>query len=626
MSFFEPWQKYYCALSFPRSFFLFILSCKKQIYNIIGLTCVRLLQFFFIFYIIILLLRCKFQTTMQYTLIDFLALLGSLGFFLFGMKSMSEALQKVAGDKLRNILAAMTSSRIKGIFTGFMITALVQSSTATTVMLVSFVNAGLINLIQSIGVVMGANIGTTVTAWLISLLGFKFSVSFISLPLIGISFPFLFSKSKKKKSIAELLIGFAMVFLGLDFLKESLPDIDRHPEILSFLANYTQMGIWSVLLFLSIGTVLTFVIQSSSATMALTLVMCNNGWISFDMAAAMVLGENIGTTITANIAASVANVSAKRTARAHLIFNLVGVIWVLFILNFFLREIDNFVVGIGLLSPFEFASGIPVALSVFHTVFNVFNVLLLIGFAPLIARLVTRMVPLKEDDEEEFRLKYINTGILSTAELSLFQAKKEISLYARRTHKMITYARSLFNAEKETNIEYFYNKVEKYEEISDRMEVEIATYLTKVSGDHLGSQGSQRLQTMLKLIDNIESISDSCQNAGRAIYRQKQKNLEFPPALRDNINKMFELVEQAMEVMIDNLDEDYHNVKVDAAIDMEYKINRFRNKLKKEHIKKLKEKKYKYDAGVVYNDILSHCERMGDHIVNVTESILERFD
>ena len=539
---------------------------------------------------------------------------------------MSEALQKVAGNKLRGFLSAMTSSRIKGIFTGFLITALVQSSTATTVMLVSFVNAGLINLIQAIGVIMGANIGTTVTAWLISLLGFKFSISYISLPLIGISFPFLFSSNKKKKSIAELFMGFAMVFLGLDFLKESLPDIQEHPEILSFLSSYTNMGLWSVLLFLAIGTLLTFVIQSSSATMALTLVMTNNGWISFEMAAAMVLGENIGTTITANIAAYIANVSAKRTARAHLIFNLFGVFWVLLIFNLFLREIDRVLVGAGLLSPFLSAQGIPVALSVFHTVFNIANAVLLIGFVPLIAKLVTRLVPLKADDEEEFRLKYINTGILSTAELSLFQAKKEISVYARRCQKMTGYTRLLFNAPKDADIEFFYAKVEKYEEISDRMEEEIATYLTKLSSGHLSSQGSQRLQTMLKLIDNIESISDSCQNVARAIYRQKIKNIKFTPELRDNVNKMLDLVDKAQSIMIENLDDDYHNVVVDAAIDMEYKINRFRNKLKKEHIKKLKEKEYKYDAGVIYNDIISHCERMGDHIVNVTESIIERFD
>jgi phosphate:Na+ symporter len=563
---------------------------------------------------------------MQYTFIDFLALLGSLGFFLYGMKSMSEALQKVAGDKLRGILAAMTSSRLKGIFTGFIITALVQSSTATTVMLVSFVNAGLLNLIQAIGVIMGANIGTTITAWLISLLGFKFSISLISLPLIGISFPFMFSKSKQKKAMAEVIIGFAMVFLGLDFLKESLPNIHEHPEILGFLANYTNMGIWSVLLFLVLGTLLTFIIQSSSATMALTLVMTNNGWIPYDMAAAMVLGENIGTTITANIAAMIANISAKRTARAHLIFNLFGVFWVLLIFRFFLREIDHFLVGAGLASPFISPQGIPIALSVFHTVFNVLNAALLLGFAPLIAKVVTRLVPMKVEDEEEFRLQYINTGILSTAELSLFQAKKEISLYARRTQKMISYARSLFNSKKEADVEFFYEKVEKYEEISDRMEVEIATYLTKLSSGYLSPQGSQRIQVMFKLIDNIESISDSCQNVGRAIYRKKQKKIIFTDALNDNVNKMFDLIEQAVIIMIDNLDDDYHNVRVDSAIDIEYKINRFRNKLKKEHIKKLKEKAYKYDAGVAYNDIISHCERMGDHIVNVTESLIERFD
>jgi phosphate:Na+ symporter len=563
---------------------------------------------------------------MQYTFIDFLALLGSLGFFLYGMKLMSESLQKVAGDKLRNILAAMTSNRIKGVFTGFMITALVQSSTATTVMLVSFVNAGLINLIQAIGVVMGANIGTTVTAWLISLLGFKFSISYISLPIIGLSFPFLFSKSKKKRSIAELMIGFAMVFLGLEFLKESLPNIHEHPEILAFLSAYTDLGIWSILIFLGIGTLLTFVIQSSSATMALTLVMTNNGWISYDMAAAMVLGENIGTTITANIAASIANVSAKRTARAHLVFNLIGVIWVLLIFKFFLGSIDRVLTGAGLASPFVAAQGIPVALSVFHTAFNVLNTLLLIGFAPLIAKFVSQLVPRKVEDEEEFRLKYINTGILSTSELALFQAKKEISVYARRCKKMMDYTRTLFNSQKEADIEYYFSKVEKYEEISDRMEEEIAIYLTQVSSGHLSPTGSQRVQTMLKLIDNIESISDSCHNVAKAIYRQKQKNIIFPPSLRDNVNKMLDLVERAHDIMIDNLDEDYHNVKVDAAIDMEFRINRYRDKLKKEHIKKIKEKEYKYDAGVIYNDIISHCERMGDHIVNVTESIIERFE
>ncbi|MFO7828502.1 MAG: Na/Pi cotransporter family protein, partial [Bacteroidales bacterium] len=375
---------------------------------------------------------------MNYSLLDFLTLIGSLGFFLFGMKLMSEALQKVAGDKMRNILAKMTSNPIKGVFTGFLITAIIQSSSATTVMMVSFVNAGLLSLLESIGVIMGANIGTTVTAWLISLLGFKIDISIISLPLIGISFPLLFSKTKKNKFWGEFIIGFAMVFLGLDFLKGSVPDIKSNPEILAFLSNYTSDGILSHLLFLAIGTILTIVIQSSSATMALTLVMCNNGWIPFDIAAAMVLGENIGTAVTANIAAAVANVSAKRTARAHLIFNILGVIWVSIIFSYFLSAIDWFIAKTGGVSPYDSPHAIPVALAIFHTAFNVANTLLFIWFTKLIEIVVTRIVPMR-DDTEEFRLKYINTGMLSTSELSIHQAKKEIIVFAQRVEKMYHY-------------------------------------------------------------------------------------------------------------------------------------------------------------------------------------------
>ena len=308
---------------------------------------------------------------MKYGLLDVLTLVGSLGFFLYGMKLMSEALQKVAGDKMRNILSKMTSNPVKGVFTGLLITAIIQSSSATTVMMVSFVNAGLLSLAESIGVIMGANIGTTVTAWLISILGFKVKISVISLPLIGLGFPLLFSKTNRRKSWGEFIVGFSMVFLGLDFLKGSVPDIKSHPEILAFLQHYTSNGFFSHLLFLTIGTVLTMVIQSSSATMALTLVMCNFGWIPFDSAAAMVLGENIGTAVTANIAAAVANVSAKRAARAHLIFNILGVIWVSILFKYFLMGIDWFIVKTGGTSPYENPQAIPVALSIFHTTFNI---------------------------------------------------------------------------------------------------------------------------------------------------------------------------------------------------------------------------------------------------------------
>jgi len=343
---------------------------------------------------------------MNYSFIDFLTLIGALGFFLYGMKVMSESLQKVAGDKMRDILAKMTSNPVKGVLTGLLITGIIQSSSATTVMVVSFVNAGLLNLIESIGVIMGANIGTTVTAWLISLLGLKINISILSLPLIGIGFPLLFSKKNKTKFWGEFIIGFAMLFMGLDFLKNSVPDINKYPEVLSFLANYTSHGVWSFLLFLGVGTVLTMIIQSSSATMALTLVMCNNGWISFDIAAAMVLGENIGTTITANLAAAVANVSAKRAARAHLMFNVMGVIWVSIFFQFFLKLIALFMLKSGGNSPFEDAHSIPIALSIFHSAFNIVNTLIFIWFTKFIALIVTKMVP-QGEESEEFRLQYI---------------------------------------------------------------------------------------------------------------------------------------------------------------------------------------------------------------------------
>jgi phosphate:Na+ symporter len=391
---------------------------------------------------------------MGYGFIDFLTLLGSLGIFLYGMKLMSEALQKVAGNGMREILSKMTSNRIKGVFTGFLITAIIQSSSATTVMMVSFVNAGLLSLTQSIGIIMGANIGTTVTAWLISILGFKVKLSAFALPLIGIALPLLFSKINKRKYVGEIIIGFALLFMGLGFLKEAVPDINSNPEILSFLSGYTEMGYWSYFLFLGIGTLLTIIIQSSSATMALTLVMCTNGWISFDIAAAMVLGENIGTAVTANIAAAVANVSAKRSARAHLIFNVLGVTWVLLIFPFFIQGISWFISLIGGTNPNESVAGIPIALSIFHTTFNILNTIIFFGFAMLIVKIVTKLVPQK-DDGEEFRLAFIDTGVLSTSELSIHQAKKEIIVFAERTHKMFDYVKILFE---ENNDKKFYRQ------------------------------------------------------------------------------------------------------------------------------------------------------------------------
>lgn len=557
---------------------------------------------------------------MKYNLLDFLTLVGSLGFFLYGMKLMSEALQKVAGDKMRNILAKMTSNPVKGVFTGFLITAIIQSSSATTVMMVSFVNAGLLSLSESIGVILGANIGTTVTAWLISLLGFKVNISVIALPLIGVGFPLLFSKTNKRKSWGEFIIGFAMVFLGLTFLKDSVPNIKENPEILSFLSNYTSHGALSHILFLTIGTFLTMIIQSSSATMALTLVMCNNGWISFDIAAAMVLGENIGTAVTANIAAAVANVSAKRAARAHLLFNILGVIWVSLIFGYFLSAINWFIVKIGGVSPYDSPHAIPIALSIFHTTFNITNVLVFIWFTKFIQVIVTKMVPMT-DDAEEFRLKHINTGLLSTSELSIHQAKKEIIVYAQRIDKMFNYVESMFTEKQDKKFYKLFDKVEKYEGISDRMEEEIANYLTKISEGELSLLGSKRIKAMLNVVSDIESIADSCYNLAKTLVRKRDKKINFPIDLNENIIQIMALVKAALHEMQNNLDHGYKNINISTAQEIEEKINRLRTRLKKEHLKSVEKKEYSYQTGIIYNDLYCENEKLADYIINVSEAI-----
>ena len=429
---------------------------------------------------------------MNYNLLDFLTLIGSLGLFLYGMKLMSEALQKVAGSKLRNFLAAMTSNRVMGVLTGLSITAIIQSSSATTVMIVSFVNAGLLTLSESAGVIMGANIGTTITAWIISILGFKVKMSVLAYPIIGIGFPLVFSKKTRNQSWGQVLLGFALLFIGLESLKSSVPNIGENPGILEFITNFTGMGFASNLIFLVLGTLLTVVIQSSSATMALTLVMCNNGWIGFDSAAAMVLGENIGTTITANLAAMVANTTAKRAARLHLLFNVVGVIWVLAIFPFFLKAVDSIASPASGKSAFVDATAVPIALSLFHTIFNVLNVLIQIWGVKLLVNLVKKLVPEKED-EEEFGLKYINFGMLSTSELSLIQVKKEIIVYAQQTKKLFNRLNNMLDEKKERKFLKQLEKVRLGESKSDEMEISIAKYLSKVAEGELSKKSSQTI-------------------------------------------------------------------------------------------------------------------------------------
>lgn len=559
---------------------------------------------------------------MNYSLLDFLTLIGSLGLFLYGMKLMSEALQKVAGSKLRNFLAAMTSNRIMGVITGVSITAFIQSSSATTVMIVSFVNAGLLTLTESAGVIMGANIGTTVTAWIISILGFKVKMSILAYPIIGLGFPLIFSKKTRNQSWGQVLVGFALLFIGLEMLKSSVPNIGENPEILEFLKNFTGMGLASNLLFLCIGTILTVVIQSSSATMALTLVMCNNGWISFDSAAAMVLGENIGTTITANLAAMVANSTAKRAARLHLLFNVVGVIGVLAVFPFFLKIMDNLAQTVSGESAFVSAGAVPVALSLFHTVFNILNVLLQIWFIKYLVKLVIKLVPEKED-EQEFKLKYIKFGMLSTSELSVLQAKKEIVLYAQQTKKMFGRLNTMLNETNERKLVKLFEKVETGEDKSDEMEVSIAKYLTKVAEGELSKESSQRISSMLRIVDEIESIGDSCLNIARAMYRINVNKEELTPGMKKKIQEMFSFLEHAFDLMIANLDKHHYDVDKIETDAIEKKINRYRNKLRKEHVRDIENDKYSYKIGTLYKDIFSESEKMGDYIYDVSMSIVE---
>lgn len=595
---------------------------------------------------------------MQYTFYDFLTLVGSLGLFLYGMALMSEALQKVAGNKLRSVLAAMTKNRFTGVLTGLFITALIQSSSATTVMVVSFVNAGLLTLLQSITVIMGANIGTTVTAWIISLFGFKVSIAKIAIPLIGFTIPLIFSAKTKRKSWGEFILGFALLFLGLEMLKNAVPDLQSNPEILEFLTRYTQSGFGSVLIFLMIGSLMTIIVQSSSATVAITLIMCSKGWISFELGAAMVLGENIGTTITANLAAIPANVSAKRAALAHLTFNIFGVIWMLFLFYPFTHMIASIVTKYGPGNPeaitafshsidsqtmsaitsneplnaaqqalksqlINYQIATSYGLSLFHTMFNLINTFVMIWFVKIIAKIVSVVIK-KKDSDEEFQLQYISTGMLSTSELSVLQAWKELKVYVNRADKMFKLVRELYYEQNENEFVKKFSRIQKYENISDRMEVEIARYLTKVAEGRLSEESKHRIQTMLRVISEIESVGDGCYNLARTIMRKRDDKSEYTKEMDANIDLMMNLVEGSLHQMKESLEDNKVNVdELNRSANIENEINNFRNQLKFQNVENVKEQKYDYQASVTYMDIIVECEKMGDYIINVVEALNE---
>ena len=550
-----------------------------------------------------------------------LELIGALGLFLYGMKVMSDALQKLAGDKMRGILSKMTSNRLSGVITGLGITTLIQSSSATTVMVVSFVNAGLLKLSGAIAVIMGANIGTTVTAWIISLLGFEFSTTLIVFPLIAVATPLLFIK--KRKSLGEFFVGFALLFMGLEALKNGVPDFTQpeYAEVLNFIGSLSNYGYLSILLFVLIGTILTVIVQSSSAMMAVTLVMCSQSLIGFEVAAALVLGENIGTTITANMAALMANATAKRAARAHLVFNLIGVCWILILFKPFLFFISKFMLATKGIDPMQSAAAIPVALSCFHSFFNLLNTSVLVWFIPSIEKLVNKMVP--ANDEEEFRLKFIPTGLMSASELSIEPAKKEIEAFSKRVVRMYEFIPDLFVEKDDKKFDYLMQRTKKYEEITDRMEVEIANYLTKVSENELSLGASQEISSMLRIVDNLESIGDSCYQLSLAIESKKKQNIWFTQDMRDKLQKMFSLVREAVLEMNDNLSENYHSVRGERAAEIEAKINNYRDELRTEHTEAVKNNIYSYQTGICYSNLYAQCEKLADFAINITEAIVK---
>lgn len=560
---------------------------------------------------------------MDYSFFDFLRLIGSLGLFLYGMKIMSEGLQKFAGDSLRKILTAMTTNRVTGVLTGVLITALIQSSSATTVMVVSFVNAGLLTLTQSIGVIMGANIGTTVTAWLISALGFKVDIAAFSLPLLAFGIPLLFSGKSSRKSIGEFIFGFAFLFMGLQALKANAPDLGANPEMLAFVQNYADMGFFSIILFLFIGAILTMIVQASAATMAITLIMCANGWIDYQLGVALVLGENIGTTITANLAALTGNTQARRAALAHLVFNVFGVIWVLILFYPFTNAVSWFVTNVMRISDPSVA--VSFKLAAFHTAFNISNTFIMIWFVGLIEKTVRFLIKGKKEEDEEYRLRYITGGMLSTAELSILQAHKEITLFAERTGRMLDMVKELFYEKNEDAFLKTYSRVEKYESISDRMEIEIANYLTCVAEGRLSSEGKEEIRIMLRAVSEIESIADSCNNMARSIKRRNEFKSIFTDEQNHNVDQMLALTEKALHRMIEILKKtELVRDDVNPSYNIENEINNYRNQLKIHNVEDINNKKYQYQDGVYYMDIIGEAEKLGDYVLNVVQAVIEK--
>lgn len=556
---------------------------------------------------------------------------GGLAVFLFGMKLMSEGLQKLAGNKMRNILGKITNNPLRGILTGTLVTTAIQSSSATTVMVVGFVNAGLITLTGAVAVIMGANIGTTVTAWIITLFGLGESGAAFSFPMLlgAVALLFFFSKKDKLQTISEFIMGLALLLVGMEMLQYALPNLQEYPQLLSVLANISGMKFLSIIIFILIGALLTCVVQSSSAMMAITLVLCYKGWIGFDMAVALVMGQNIGTTITANLAAMVANVKGKRAACAHFVFNLIGVVFTLIVFRPVLNVVASVTLSVYGYSPYAHVGdaaynpeAIPFALSIFHTFFNVVTTCILAFFIPQIINLVNLIVrPSHEEPDDDLRLAYISGSWLSTDELNIESARREIELFSERVLKMYRFLSVLRTTKSEDEFDGVVKRIKKYEEITDNMEREICKYLTKVSAGDLSMEGSQQINSMLRIVDNLECIGDTIYRLAMSCKNKRDSDIHLDRELNENIEHMNDLVSQALEVMNLNLHTDYNHIDIENAYAAERNINNYRDMLRGRHVDALKLGVYDFEMGNAYSVLYALYEKLGDYVINVSEAI-----
>lgn len=551
---------------------------------------------------------------------------GALGLFIYGMKVMSEGIQRVAGDKLRNGLASMTNTRLGGVLTGFFTTSIIQSSSATTVMIVSFVNAGLLNLKQSIGVIMGANIGTTITALIIVIFGFKISITAFALPILAIAVPlFLFARADRWKYLGEFLIGFSVLFIGLGALKDLVPS-NLSAETQEFIGQLGEYGFFSTILMVVVGTIVTIIVQSSSAAIAITLTLCAKGIIPFEMAAAIVLGENIGTTITANIAAVIGNTHAKRAARAHLIFNLIGVLWMLILFNPFLRLIDSIVVSLDLGSPFTNVDSIKDGLTAFHMLFNILNTLILVWFVDLIARVVIKMVPSKEGDDEIFKLKYISTGIVKTPSLSLQEVKMEIRQFGDILASLCKNSKKLLLSEDKGKTAQLKSRIYDLENTTDKFEEEVSNYVIRITSEELSINHSNQIRDVLSIASEFERTGDEYLRLVKHFERLDAKKVVLTPKQISKLEGLYDLISDAVGIVKSNLNvEDLSEVNEEEALSKEKEINDYVVKLHKQNLKSIEAKEYSVKTGVVYKDIIASLETIGDHLLNMSQSAVGKY-